>query len=114
MISNIIYCGPAGTSNLQRSALGELKITNTRHNSLKDGETFKEPLKPALIRAPKEKENASNIQKPKQIESMDISNTEMDILPMEADPEIEDIDAEDAGNPQLVVEYVNDIYNYLR
>jgi hypothetical protein len=103
-----------GTSNLQRSALGELKITNTRHNSLKDGETFKEPLKPALIRAPKEKENASNIQKPKQIESMDISNTEMDILPMEADPEIEDIDAEDAGNPQLVVEYVNDIYNYLR
>ena len=45
---------------------------------------------------------------------MDISNNEMDILPMEADPEIEDIDAEDAGNPQLVVEYVNDIYNYLR
>merc|ERR1711953_800624 len=33
---------------------------------------------------------------------------------MDADPEIEDIDAEDAGNPQLVVEYVNDIYNYLR
>ena len=104
---------PAGTSNLQRSALGELKITNTRHNSLKDGETFKEPLKPALIRAPKEKENASNMQKPKQVD-MDISNNEMDILPMEADPEIEDIDAEDAGNPQLVVEYVNDIYNYLR
>merc|ERR1719412_2829958 len=47
------------------------------------------------------------------MESMDISNNEMDI-PMEADPEIEDIDAEDAGNPQLVVEYVNDIYNYLR
>merc|ERR1719412_2048092 len=47
------------------------------------------------------------------MESMDISNNEMDI-PMEADPEIEDIDAEDAGNPQLVVEYVNDIYNCLR
>lgn len=99
---------------MQRSALGELKIANTRHNSVNDGQTFKEPLKPALIRAPKEKENASNIQKPKQMESMDISNNEMDILPMEADPEIEDIDAEDAGNPQLVVEYVNDIYNYLR
>lgn len=103
-----------GTSNLQRSALGELKITNTRQNSVNDGQIFKEPLKPALIRAPKEKENASNIQKPKQVESMDISNNEMDILPMDADPEIEDIDAEDAGNPQLVVEYVNDIYNYLR
>ena len=99
---------------MQRSALGELKISNTRHNSVSDGQTFKEPLKPALIRAPKEKENVSNIQKPKQEESMDISNNEMDILPMDADPEIEDIDAEDAGNPQLVVEYVNDIYNYLR
>ena len=105
------YC--AGTSNLQRSALGEIKTTNTRHNSVSGGQTFKEPLKPALIRAPKEKENASNMQKPKQVD-MDISNNEMDILPMEADPEIEDIDAEDAGNPQLVVEYVNDIYNYLR
>lgn len=102
-----------GTSNLQRSALGEIKTTNTRHNSVSGGQTFKEPLKPALIRAPKEKENASNMQKPKQVD-MDISNNEMDILPMEADPEIEDIDAEDAGNPQLVVEYVNDIYNYLR
>ena len=27
---------------------------------------------------------------------------------------IEDIDLQDAGNPQLVVEYVQDIYNYLR
>jgi len=89
-------------------------MTNTMHNSAGNGQTFKEPLKPALIRAPKEKENASNIQKPKQMESMDISNNEMDILPMESDPEVEDIDAEDAGNPQLVVEYVNDIYNYLR
>ena len=89
-------------------------MTNTRHNNVRDGQTFKEPLKPALIKAPKEKENASNIQKPKQMESMDISNNEMDTLSVEAEPEIEDIDVEDAGNPQLVVEYVNDIYNYLR
>jgi len=101
-----------GTSNLQRSALGEIK--NTRHNSASGGQTFKEPLKPALIRAPKEKENASNLQKANQMESMDISNNEMDLHSMDAEPEIEDIDAEDAGNPQLVVEYVNDIYNYLR
>ena len=30
------------------------------------------------------------------------------------DDSVEDIDADDAGNPQLVVEYVNDIYAYLR
>ena len=98
-----------GTSNLQRSALGE--IQNARHNSESSGKIFKEPLKPLSIRDPKEKENAFNRQK---MESMDISNNEMDVNPMEDDPEIEDIDAEDAGNPQLVVEYVNDIYNYLR
>ena len=28
--------------------------------------------------------------------------------------DIEDIDREDENNPQLVVEYVRDIYNYLR
>lgn len=27
---------------------------------------------------------------------------------------VEDIDAADAGSPQLVTEYVNDIYKYLR
>ena len=89
-------------------------MANTMQNNASNGQTFKEPLKPALIRAPKAKENASNIQKPTQMESMDISNNEMDTLSVEAEPEIEDIDVEDAGNPQLVVEYVNDIYNYLR
>merc|ERR1719186_941225 len=37
----------------------------------------------------------------------------MEVVEM-ADDSVEDIDAEDAGNPQLVVEYVNDIYSYLR
>merc|ERR1719412_557325 len=45
---------------------------------------------------------------------MDISNNEIETQNMEEEEQIEDIDAEDAGNPQLVVEYVNDIYNYLR
>merc|ERR1740129_558368 len=31
-----------------------------------------------------------------------------------AEDSMVDIDADDAGNPQLVVEYVNDIYSYLR
>lgn len=102
----------SGTSNLQRSALGEIK--NTRHNSISTTDQFfKEPQKPVQIRAPKVKENASSLQKANQVESMDISNNEIENPSMEED-QIEDIDAEDAGNPQLVVEYVNDIYNYLR
>merc|ERR1719219_1173842 len=102
-----------GTSNLQRSAFGELKNTTNRSASV-DDKAFKEPLKPALNRAPKARDHAANLKKSEQIESMDISNNDMDTLPVEAEPEIEDIDVEDAGNPQLVVEYVNDIYNYLR
>jgi len=100
-----------GTSNLQRSAFGELKDTTNRSASV-DDKAFKEPLKPALSRAPKARDHAANLEKSEQMESMDISNNEMDTLSVE--PEIEDIDVEDAGNPQLVVEYVNDIYNYLR
>ena len=44
---------------------------------------------------------------------MEISNV-ADSVPQEDINPIEDIDIEDAGNPQLVVEYVQDIYNYLR
>ena len=44
---------------------------------------------------------------------MDISNPVMQLVSRNVVP-IEDIDIEDAGNPQLVVEYVQDIYNYLR
>jgi len=47
------------------------------------------------------------------IESMDISNV-VETVAHEEIEQIEDIDTEDAGNPQLVVEYVQDIYNYLR
>ena len=47
------------------------------------------------------------------MEVMDISAQAMEVVEM-ADDSVEDIDAEDAGNPQLVVEYVNDIYSYLR
>ena len=63
-----------------------------------------------------DKENAHvEPAKPKndQIESMDISNNVV-VVPKGSTPNIEDIDIEDAGNPQLVVEYVQDIYNYLR
>ena len=32
----------------------------------------------------------------------------------EQEESVEDIDAEDVNNPQLVTEYVNEIYSYLR
>ena len=44
---------------------------------------------------------------------METSSQAVDSVAQEA-AGIEDIDIEDAGNPQLVVEYVQDIYNYLR
>jgi len=115
----------AGTSNLQRAALGDIKnVANTRHNSVSSDEPskdFKQPLKPLVTRRHgKEKENAAHVDqvskkevKDDNVEVMDISNQAVDDVQME-DVEIEDIDADDAGNPQLVVEYVNDIYGYLR
>jgi len=114
----------SGTSNLQRAALGDIKnVANSRHNSVSTDEPskdFKEPLKPlGSRRNAKEKENSSVLQLPKnelnedKVEVMDISSQVVDDVQM-VDAGIEDIDADDAGNPQLVVEYVNDIYSYLR
>jgi len=115
----------AGTSNLQRAALGDIKnVANSRHNSVSTDEPskdFKQPLKPlATRRNSKEKENTGLVQQlPKneikidQVEVMDISSQAVEEVEME-ETEVEDIDADDAGNPQLVVEYVNDIYGYLR
>jgi len=114
----------SGTSNLQRAALGDIKnVANARHNSVSTDEPskdFKQPLKPlATRRNSKEKENSALVQqlpknevKADQVEIMDISQAVEDVQMQET--EIEDIDADDAGNPQLVVEYVNDIYGYLR
>ena len=106
----------SGTSNLQRSALGEIKNTRSQStNSGQDAKGFKQPLKPSLTRKAKEKENAEVPELPKndQLEAMETSSQAVDSVAQEA-AGIEDIDIEDAGNPQLVVEYVQDIYNYLR
>ena len=48
-----------------------------------------------------------------ELEAMETSSQAVDSVAQEA-AGIEDIDLQDAGNPQLVVEYVQDIYNYLR
>ena len=73
-----------------------------------------------ILRNSEEKENASLAQAPQNevgmdpVEVMDISAKAMEEVVEMAEDSVEDIDADDAGNPQLVIEYVNDIYCYLR
>jgi len=104
-----------GTTNLQRSALGEIKNRALSVSSNIEGKGLKPLVKPTLSKKTQEKENAGCPEKAKvaPIESMDISNV-VETVAHEEIEQIEDIDTEDAGNPQLVVEYVQDIYNYLR
>ena len=101
--------------------MGEIK--NTRSQSIisgRDAKAFKQPLKPSLTLKAKEKENVEIPELPinDQIEPMSI-----DFDPARASSPVpqdvgaafvEDVDIEDAGNPQLVVDYVQDIYKYLR
>eukprot|EP00092_Neocalanus_flemingeri_P033604 GFUD01036532.1.p1 GENE.GFUD01036532.1~~GFUD01036532.1.p1 ORF type:complete len:400 (+),score=125.77 GFUD01036532.1:80-1279(+) len=112
----------AGFSNLQRAALDDIKnVATARHNSVSTDEptkTFKQPLKPVVTRRnSKEKENAS-VQLPNNdidlVQHIDLSTPAVEDTEEMKDMSVEDIDADDAGNPQLVVEYVNDIYSYLR
>ena len=73
-------------------------------------------MKPNPAKWPKKK-NAEvpdpDLPKDDQLEDMETSSQAVDSVAQEA-AGIEDIDLQDAGNPQLVVEYVQDIYNYLR
>lgn len=110
-----------GTSNLQRSALGEIKNTRSLSiNSGRDAKAFKQPLKPSLTIKTKEKENVEVPELPKndQTEPMSIdfdpARSSSPVTQDEGAEYIEDVDIEDAGNPQLVVDYVQDIYKYLR
>lgn len=96
-----------------RAALGDVRNKQTRSVSLSENKGGKPAQKPAFTkptRVIREKE----IEAPKQneIEQMETSKLEMD-QEMEQE-QIVDIDKEDADNPQLVVEYVMDIYKYLR
>jgi len=112
----------AGTSNLRRAVLGD--VGNVGKSKLVSSNTdelvkeFKQPSKPTTRRTNKEKENAQvpKIEKKEeeQVEVMDVSSNIVEEVEMLEIEEIEDIDKDDVGNPQLVVEYVNDIYGYLR
>lgn len=94
-----------------RTALGEIKNTKiSRSQSV----SAAEPLKPSAgpTRAAKNQENKQVLDVPKNVE---VEPMEVSVFSDgEFDEEIEDIDKEDRENPQLVVEYVRDIYNYLR
>lgn len=99
-----------------RAALGN--ILNTRHPSVSNADQpAKENGKPknfvrknvkAVAPSPKKSEDEGD--------KMDVSaveDEEMEAEVMEL-AVVENIDAEDVNNPQLVTDYVNEIYNYLR
>jgi len=112
-----------GTRQVGRSALGDVK---NRHNSIATdkptatvSKDFKQPLKPLSRKNSKDKENAEEVEnrvqaisKPEPMEVFTPNAESMEVE--EVQPVVEDPDIHDRDNPQLVVEYVNDIYNYLR
>lgn len=97
-----------------RAALGNINI-NTRKGSQNE-QTSKDILKPANLVPRPLKENS--VPAPKKVENEVPEQMEMSAVG--EDMEVVDqhgvinIDAEDVGNPQLVTDYVNEIYSYLR
>lgn len=92
-----------------RAALGSINL-NTRHASASDAlPNAKDVLKPAkLVRrvAPEDEEESK-------MDTSAVRGAEAELEEM-IDDAVENIDAEDVRNPQLVTEYVNEIYSYLR
>jgi len=110
-----------GAPQVGRSALGDIR-NKARSNSVATDEPsskeFKQPTKPVDRKNSRDKEN-DNVPEIKceefKSESMDAVGEESPInMEVEETKEIEDPDVHDKDNPQLVVEYVNDIYSYLR
>eukprot|EP00088_Acartia_fossae_P012538 TRINITY_DN16462_c0_g1_i1.p1 TRINITY_DN16462_c0_g1~~TRINITY_DN16462_c0_g1_i1.p1 ORF type:complete len:405 (-),score=95.81 TRINITY_DN16462_c0_g1_i1:188-1402(-) len=107
---------------LARAALGDVR-NKTRNASVPSNQGLKPAAKPKpkRINAPNQKENEGVVERNVKLGKMELCEPEpkveavekMDIVD-ELDPEIEDIDKDDIGNPQLAVEYVQDIYNYIR
>lgn len=103
------FIQPAAAHRPQRAALGDIRNVKARHASLatdkllKDGKVAVKPKQ--RIKAPEQKVVEDG---KAEVESMDVSAV------AETDFEIDDVDKDDVDNPQLVVEYVRDIYNYLR
>jgi len=103
-----------------RAALGN--ILNTRHASVSADQPIKEIQKPAVVPSKKiAKDVVPAAPAAKKVEDeaekMEMSMTQQEDNEAEAmamEEVVENIDAEDVQNPQLVTEYVNEIYSYLR
>jgi len=108
------YLAPNQGRTSTRAALGEIgnKARSVSLNDNKEGKAQKSGFqKPKRVPVPV-KENEVVKRQIKNEEKMETSVVqETDQMDHE---EIIDIDKEDTGNPQLVVEYVMDIYQYLR
>jgi len=96
-----------------RAALGEIRNKQKQRSASVNDECLKE-LKPAAQKPRRKKHSPAQLpnkevkQQSNVVENMDVSGVS------ELPQDVEDIDEEDAGNPQLVAEYVQDVYNYLR
>jgi hypothetical protein len=95
-----------------RAALGDVRNKQTRSVSLTENKG-KAAVKPTALNKPKRVIHEKEIEAVKQndVELMETSKLETEQMEQE---QIVDIDKEDSDNPQLVVEYVMDIYKYLR
>jgi len=114
---NGIKRGLANQSGTGRAALGN--ILNTRHASISNDQPTKEIQKPAAISKKVNKELApenEDVLKEDETECMETSVVQQEESEEAVSMEepVENIDAEDVQNPQLVTEYVNEIYSYLR
>ncbi|XP_069137940.1 G2/mitotic-specific cyclin-B-like [Argopecten irradians] len=72
-----------------------------------------EPKIPDLLRSMPSQPSTVSLVPPVKTECMDISEDKPEAF-SKALLKVQDIDANDKENPQLVSEYVNDIYNYMR
>ncbi|XP_068131634.1 G2/mitotic-specific cyclin-B2-like [Hyperolius riggenbachi] len=115
--------------NGRRAALGEIgnKVTvrGGKQAAVKNSNAALKPTKPVVAKV----SNVSMKPKPVKVTVIEASPKEPSPVPMDVSMKeeedlcqafsdvlnnIDDIDAEDGGNPQLCSEYVMDIYNYLR
>lgn len=99
-----------------RAALGNIN-PNTRHNSVSADLPAKDQLLKPLEILKKSLKAVAPVPVQEDVAAMETSllqETEMETEGGEQEEEVEDIDAEDVNNPQLVTEYVNEIYSYLR
>jgi len=88
-----------------RTALGDIRNKKSRTASAPSEQKAAVKAKPKPVAQPPAPLLAPVASHDEEVEQMEV---------VADDFHIEDIDREDVGNPQLVVEYVQDIYGYMR